>query len=488
MKRVTIALASAVLIFLATGCFNEIENDLGMLERRISTLEQKCSQLNTNVESLRKIVETVQGYDFVTGVVTHRGMDNSITGYTINFYHSSPITLYTGTDADTPVVGVQYNYTDGLYYWTITFPSSGRTEYITNNFGQRVPATAASPIFKIENGNWLISYDQGDIWHNMGKATGEAGVSFVKNVVSAGDFIQFNFLDNTSIKLPTWASYQALVSSMEKAESNMKTLNTLYEALTKKVYAADVIPLIEGSETIGYKIVLSDGTEMPFYNGVADNVPELGASRDPKNPSDPAFYWTVKYPGAAGPEWILADGAKIRAEASDGVEVKLDFYQYDGIYYWAVRYGNNEPEPLIYKGTMVRASATAPEAVISNVQVTPSEVTITTAKGVTVSIPRYPEIQVTFSSPVRNNCEINMFAGSSAAFLCTIGETTENYSILVTGSEGFSVSEIPSGNDGWVIMVQSPDTMKHGEKGAINLIISDGRGNMKNCVITVICN
>lgn len=487
MKRRSIILVSTLLL-LATGCFNEIENDLGRLERRISNLEQKCAQLNTNVESLRKIVETVQGYDFVSRVVTHRGIDNTITGYTIYFSNSSPITLYTGTDADTPIVGVQYNYTDGLYYWTVTYPSTGKTEYITNNFGMRVPATAASPIYKIENGNWMISYDQGDIWHNMGRATGEAGVSFVKNVVESGDFVQFNFLDNASIKLPTWESYQELVTSTERAESNIKTLNTLYEALEKKVYAADVIPILSGTTTIGYRLVLSDGTEMPFYNGVADNIPELGASRDPENPSDPAFYWTIKYPGEETFEWILADGKKVKAEASDGVEVSLDFYNYGGIYYWAVRYGDGAPEPILYKGTMVRASATAPEAVISSVQVTSSEVIIKTAKGETVSIPRYPEIQVTFSSRIDDNYEMYMFAGTTAAFLCTASESIENYSLLATASEGFTISSEPSGYDTWLIMLKAPDNVKRGEKGAINLIISDGRGNMKNFVITVIFN
>lgn len=487
MKRGSIILVSA-LLFLTTGCFNEIENDLGRLERRISNLEQKCAQLNTNVESLKKIVETVQSYDFVTSVITHRGIDNNITGYTIKFSHSSPITLYTGTDADTPVVGVQYNYTDGLYYWTVTYPSTGKTEYITNNFGMKVPATATSPIYKIENGYWMISYDQGDIWHNMGKATGDTGVSFVKNVVENGDFVQFNFLDNTSIKLPTWDSYQALVTSMERAESNLKTLNTLYEALEKKVYAADVIPIMSGSTTIGYKIVLSDGTEMPFYNGVADNIPKLGASRDSENLSDPAYYWTIKYPGEETFDWILADGNKVKAEASDGVEVTLDFYNYGGVYYWAVRYGDNDPEPLLYKGTLVRASAVAPEAVISNVTVTSSQITLTTSKGETIEIPRYPEIQITFNSRVTENNELYMFSGSSAAVLCTLNESAQDYSILATASEGFSVSILNSGNDGWILMVLAPSSFKRGEKAYLNILISDGKGNMKNCVITIICN
>ena len=53
-------------------------------------------------------------------------------------------------------------------------------KFITNNVGQRIPAVAVTPKIKIENGYWMVTYDGGIVWHNLGKATGSAGI--IKNI------------------------------------------------------------------------------------------------------------------------------------------------------------------------------------------------------------------------------------------------------------------------------------------------------------------
>ena len=105
---------------------------------RLATLEELCSQLNTNIVSLQQIVEALQGNDYVTGVVPV--VENGETvGYTISFSKSGPVTIYhgkkgeNGQNGTTPVIGVEQD-TDGLYYWTLD------GEWLTDDEGSKILA------------------------------------------------------------------------------------------------------------------------------------------------------------------------------------------------------------------------------------------------------------------------------------------------------------------------------------------------------------
>ncbi len=105
---------------------------------RLATLEELCSQLNTNIVSLQQIVEALQGNDYVTGVVPV--VENGETvGYTISFRKSGPVTIYhgkkgeNGQNGTTPVIGVEQD-TDGLYYWTLD------GEWLTDDEGSKILA------------------------------------------------------------------------------------------------------------------------------------------------------------------------------------------------------------------------------------------------------------------------------------------------------------------------------------------------------------
>ena len=193
------------------------------LENRVVKLEQLCKQMNTNISSLQTLVEAVQQNDYVKSVtpVTEGG---KTIGYTITFTKSKPITIYhgkdgtngkdgqdgedgkdgtNGKDGSTPVIGVKQD-TDGLYYWTLD------GEWLTDG-GNKIKAQGTdgkdgqngqdgedgkdgqdgedgdkgqdgtngkdgiTPKLKIEDDYWFISYDDGQSWTQLGKATGEDG-------------------------------------------------------------------------------------------------------------------------------------------------------------------------------------------------------------------------------------------------------------------------------------------------------------------------
>lgn len=192
--------------------------------------------MNTNISSLKTIVEALQTNDYVTSVtpVTEGGKE---VGYTITFSKSGSITIYhgkdgadgapgadgedgadgvsgadgkDGTDGQTPVIGVRQD-TDGVWYWTLN------GEWLLDDSGNKIPTTGKdgadgedgkdgvdgsdgapgadgadgsdgqdgapgqdgkdgiTPQLKIEDGYWYVSYDNGASWVEVGKAVGENG-------------------------------------------------------------------------------------------------------------------------------------------------------------------------------------------------------------------------------------------------------------------------------------------------------------------------
>lgn len=86
----------------------------------------------------------------------------------------------------TPQLGIRQD-TDGMYYWTVN------GEWLLDDSGNKVRANGRdgqngndgsdgldgkdgiTPQLKIEEGYWVISYDNGNSWDQLGKATGENG-------------------------------------------------------------------------------------------------------------------------------------------------------------------------------------------------------------------------------------------------------------------------------------------------------------------------
>lgn len=182
------------------------------LEDRVAKLEELCKQMNTNISSLRTIVEALEENDYVTNVTPVMQNGKEI-GYTIVFSKSNPITIYHGKDGQAgsdgddgtaPSIGVKLD-TDGIYYWTLN------GEWLTDDHGDKIKAEGAdgddgtTPKFKIENDYWYISYNNGETWEQLGKATGEDGKdgdSIFKAVTQDDKNVYFELTDGTIITIP----------------------------------------------------------------------------------------------------------------------------------------------------------------------------------------------------------------------------------------------------------------------------------------------
>ena len=202
MKKLHLLLLSITLC-LFSACHNDIWDAIDGLDSRVTKLEELCKEMNTNITSLQTIVDVLQSNDFITSIVEIK-KDGKVVGYTITFGKHDPITIYHGQDgkdgqngqngADgkdgiTPVIGVAQD-TDGVYYWTLN------GEWLLDDNGNKLPVSGKdgqngadgkdgqdgadgkdgiSPLLKIENGYWYISYDNGATWTESGKATGDNG-------------------------------------------------------------------------------------------------------------------------------------------------------------------------------------------------------------------------------------------------------------------------------------------------------------------------
>ena len=476
-----------ILAALLCSCHNEIEANLSALERRVERMEQRCEELNTTLKGIQTMLDNLTKYDFITSIEPFYNA-TGVAGYTIFFTHSDPITLYNGIDAETPELGVAKG-EDGVWYWTVRYPSDTQATFITDNYGVRIATSAASPVLKIENGNWMVTYDGGELWINLGRATGEDGASFFESVTQKDGYIEFKMLNGTVLQIPTWSSFEALQENCRKTNENLESFTSLVRQFSESLYVQDIVPILDGTDTIGCRLRLSNGTSYPFYNGSGTNIPVIGAQQDSTSTSTD-WYWTIQY-GSDPAEWILDEnGQKIQANAPEGQTPKISLQQVEGdqAWYWAVAYGSGEPAFLLHDGQKVPASVKAPRPLIqSMVQVQDDRVRITLIGGMTCDIPLATAILVTLQAPVVNNT-LTIGSGETVSFRCVIADADERVEVLPLIGEYFYATATPddTAHSVWTVTVRAPNPFTAPSTGRLNLLISNGKGQMKTVVINII--
>ena len=349
-------------------------------------LRTLCNQMNTNIEALQTIVSALQNNDYVTGV-TPMLENGTVVGYTINFTKSNPVTIYHGKDgangADgkdgkdgySPQIGVKQD-ADDVYYWTLD------GEWLVDADGNKIKAQGAdgkdghdgtdgengtngsngqdgkdgiTPQLKIENNYWFISYDYGQSWTLLGKATGEDGKdgangsngangengdSFFKGVdATHNEYVIITLADGTEIKLPTWSAFEALRTLCNQMNTNIEALQTIVEAIQDNDYVKSVTPILEDGKEIGYTITFTKSGSVTIYHGKngSDGANGHSPAVSIKQDSDNLYYWTIDG------EWLLdANGNKIKAvgvDGENGIDAITPQLKIEGGY-WYISYDN----------------------------------------------------------------------------------------------------------------------------------------------------
>lgn len=214
-----------ITIFTMTGCYNDdlVWQELDKHEQMILELQSVCDRINSEIETLKQIAEALDERDYLVKV---KKTDEQVV---LTFAEAGKVTINlpqededsSGNDdsTDIPMIGIRQD-TDGNWYWT----SDG--EWITDQNGNKIPAQGeggdegqggedgVTPLVKIENGYWMVSYDQGQTWEVLGNAGGEAGKegdSFFKDVIVTESLVTLVLADGTTVDIPKGNNEENLV-------------------------------------------------------------------------------------------------------------------------------------------------------------------------------------------------------------------------------------------------------------------------------------
>ena len=200
---------------------SKIWEELREHEERIEKLEALCGRLNSNVEALQGIMKALEANDYVTDIT--RIMEDGVeVGYSITFAKGGTITVYhgaDGADASAPKIGIR-KASDGEYYWTAD------DEWMTDEDGEMIPASVAedpngkyiTPLFRVAEGVWYISYDGGDTWKVV-PTGGSEGI--FKDVRYDNEYIYFTLADGTELKVAIGGESKVVDLFIFMGQSNM---------------------------------------------------------------------------------------------------------------------------------------------------------------------------------------------------------------------------------------------------------------------------
>ncbi len=191
-NRLVSCLLAFIAVFAVVSCtqFDEsgIQNELTSIKGRLSTLESK---INGDLAGLGDIVSALKNSVIITSVT------ESEDSWTIVFSNGKTATLSKGGAAGVPSIGVKKD-SDGIYYWT------RNGQWLLDEGGKKLPVietAGLAPLLKIEGGFWYLSTDSGKTWTKLGKATGEDGDAFFKEVTWDEKFVYFTMADGSKFVL-----------------------------------------------------------------------------------------------------------------------------------------------------------------------------------------------------------------------------------------------------------------------------------------------
>lgn len=275
---------------------SRIWDELHKQEERIKKLESLCATLNSNISAIESLVTALQAQDYVTGVSSIIEGGSEI-GYMISFLKNEPITINygkngaSGINGHSPVIGVR-EHSDGYYYWTIDgqwildadsrmIPVAGKDGIDgqpglpgDNGADGENGSNGINPMLKIEDEYWFVSVDNGTSWVKLYPASaadgedGENGDSLFDTVdTSDTGYVIFTLSDGSTIKLPTWKSFEELQAKVNILNDNIAALQSLVSALQKKDYVTDIVPLLENGKEVGYTIYFVTASPVTIRNG-----------------------------------------------------------------------------------------------------------------------------------------------------------------------------------------------------------------------------
>lgn len=258
MKKFLTMLSLVLLGFASTSCYDDSKlwDSVNDLDARVETLENLCTQMNSNLTALTELINAMTMGDVIIGVtpVKENGVE---VGYQLLLKDGGIVTIYhgkngkdgadgadgadgkdgvdgtngtNGQDAVAPEFGVKQD-TDGVYYWTLN------GEFVVDAEGNKVPVTGpagadgtngtdgtngadgaagVTPQLKIENEKWFVSYDEGKTWEELGAATNVTfGACMFKDVELTETALILTLADGETISVPIGNGFKVVLGEFD---------------------------------------------------------------------------------------------------------------------------------------------------------------------------------------------------------------------------------------------------------------------------------
>lgn len=172
----------------------------------IRNLETLCDEYNKEIVAMHAVIKSIEKNDMITDLL-YQPDDSSLT---LTFRDMGTVKLNlndgkNGKETDTvPVVSVKKD-TDNIWYWTIG------GEWCRDLSGNKVPTlnnSDVTPMIKIDNDYWWVSYDGGDEWKKLSKATCEDGTDgkngdlMISGFISDGQMVRITLQNSQELVIP----------------------------------------------------------------------------------------------------------------------------------------------------------------------------------------------------------------------------------------------------------------------------------------------
>lgn len=392
MKRLRIVVISIFACFALSGCYDKLTDELAVLRERVNILESTVNSINSQLGALQELIAKLESGDHIEDISEYKRGDK--TYYNIRFVSGTTLTVQSGNDGVTPIMGIQFHEANGHYYWTI---QNGTTvKWLTDSKGAYIRAEAVTPQLKVEYGYWWMSYDEGKTWTKMYEATGEEGSNFFRSIdYSDPDFVTFYLPNYIYFTIPTMQAFETLQTRCSEVNNNLDTYMKIACGIDTSVYVKSTAEIVENDEIVGYIITLLDDRTLTVRTGKNnDSMNYIGIRED----ADGKRYWAVKYDGTDTWTWILADGSKLSAETTDtqpyvGVKDSM------GVSYFTIKYGKEGKEQwmLDAAGKPVVATSRVEFRLFKDVTVSADSVEMLLTDGTSLKFPIARRVTPTLS-------------------------------------------------------------------------------------------
>ena len=311
-------------------------------------LQNAVNELNTYVTALQTAVKALEDNDYVTAITDLKDEEGNVIGYTLTFAKSGEKVIYHGKKGDKgdDAIAPKVRINEETNEWEIS--TDGGESWTSTGVVAVGPKgeDGVTPKFKIENGQWYVSYDNGTTWGDpLGQATGStgatgsSGASFFESVseekdaegnithivIVVPDETPEDYSDNTKYRIPTAFTYAKLEKQIDEANSNIEALQAAVAALENNDYVKEIIDIVENDVVVGYKLIFAISGEKSIYHGKKGDkgddaiAPKIRINENTKEweiSTDDGESWTSTGIVAVGPKG--EDGATPKFKIENG--------------------------------------------------------------------------------------------------------------------------------------------------------------------------